>query len=173
MTKRAIASALLAALVVFAGPMGIAQATKTANPGVLTRADVKRLAPTSYFFDGQAAPVETRNTVGFRTEGGKLTMAGLVDSSGYATDIHQKYQGFLITEIPLDIEGSELQPGQYGFGFIDSGKFVVMNVAASDVLSVASQTDEKLARPVPLKMVEEGGAYRLYAGKKYVTLKAK
>jgi hypothetical protein len=28
-----------------------------------------------------------------------------------------------------------------------------------------------LKRAVPLKIVEEGGAYRLYAGKKYVSVK--
>jgi hypothetical protein len=173
MTKRVFSSAFLAVFVISAGLMGIAQETKNAKPGLLTPPEIKRLAPTSYFFDGQSAPVETRNTVGFRSGGGKLAMAGLVDTSGYATDIQQKYQGFLIAETPLDVQGSELQPGQYGFGFTKDGKFVVMNVAATDVLSVSSESDQKLARPVPLKMVEEGGTYRLYAGRKYVTLKAK
>ena len=46
-----------------------------------------------------------------------------------------------------------------------------MDVGANDLFSVASQLDEKLAHPVPLKIVEDGGAYRLYAGRKWVSLK--
>ena len=93
----------------------------------------------------------------------------MVDTSGYASDIAQKYQGFLITEVKLKIEGSELPPGEYGFGFTGD-KLIVTDVGANDVLSVSSKMDDNLKRPVPLKVVEDGGAYRLYAGKKYVTL---
>ena len=103
---------------------------------------------------------------------GKFVLAGLVDTSGYASDLQAKYQGFLITEVKLDIEGKELQPGQYGFGFSADGTFLVMDVGANDLFSVAGKTDAKLAHPVPLKVVEDGGAYRLYAGRKWVNLKA-
>ena len=170
--NRTILRAAFAVLLLLA-LMAAAQETKTPTPGVLSPQDIKRLVPTSYFFDGQSAPVQVRNAVGFRSQAGKLVLAGLVDSSGYAADVQQKYQGFLITETKLNIEGSELEPGEYGFGFTKDGKFVVMNVAAADLFNVGSQNDEKLARPVPLKMVEEGGAYKLYAGRKYVTLQAK
>jgi hypothetical protein len=44
-------------------------------------------------------------------------LANLVDTSGYSTDVGEKYQGFQITEVKLSIEGSELPPGEYGFGF--------------------------------------------------------
>jgi hypothetical protein len=64
-----------------------------------------------------------------------------------------------------------MEPGAYGFGFKD-GKFLVMNVAATDVLSVASQSDEQLKHAVPLKLEKEGDGYQLYAGKKYVGFKA-
>jgi len=46
-----------------------------------------------------------------------------------------------------------------------------MDVGANDVLSVSAKTDDKLHPAVPLKIVEDGGAYRLYAGKKWVSLK--
>jgi hypothetical protein len=96
-----------------------------------------------------------------------------VDTSGYAADLAEKYQGFLITELKLDIEGSELAPGQYGFGFTKAGKFVVMDVGANDLLGVSFKRDENLKRPVPLKIVEDGGGYKLYAGKNWVSLKVK
>ena len=70
----------------------------------------------------------------------------------------------------LNIGGSDLAPGEYGFGFT-AGKFVVMNVANEDTLSVSYQTDAELKRPTPLKMVEDGGGYKLYAGRKWVAVK--
>ena len=140
--------------------------------GVLGGEDLKRVVPPSYFFRGQSASVQLRNSAGFRVAEGKLVLAGLVDTSGYSTDIAQKYQGFLITEIKLNIEGSELPPGQYGFGFSKDGKFTAMDVGENDLLSVAAHLDENLRRPVPLKIEADQGSYRLYSGKKWVSLKA-
>jgi hypothetical protein len=142
------------------------------KPGLLGGDDLKKSVPAAYFFRGQSAPVQVRNSAGFSMPDGKLVLAGLVDTSGYASDVQAKYQGFLITEVKLNIEGSELAPGQYGFGFSQGGKFLVMDVGANDLFSVGATMDDKLARPVPLKMVEDGGGYRLYTGKKWVLLKA-
>ena len=110
--------------------------------------------------------------VGFKGPDGKMMLAALVDASGYSTAIQQKYQGMLITEIKLNIGGSTLPPGQYGFGFTSDGKFMVMDVANDDVLSTSSQTDATLQHAVPLKLVEDGAGYKLYAGKKWVGIKA-
>ena len=132
---------------------------------------LKRVVPSSFFFSGQNGSVQMRNSVGLKNAAGKLTLAGLVDTSGYSTAIQGKYQGFLITETKVSFDGTTLDPGAYGFGFKD-GKFIVMNVAGTDLLSVASQNDEQMKRPVPLKLEKDGEAYRLYAGRKYVVLKA-
>ncbi len=139
--------------------------------GVLTAEEVKKVVPGAYFFRGQSAGVQLRNSAGFIRADGRLVLAGLVDTSGYAADVQAKYQGFLITEVKLIIEGSELAPGQYGFGFSKDSKFLVMDVGANDLLIVAAKTDDQVAHPVPLKIVEEGGAFRLYAGRKWVSLK--
>lgn len=138
---------------------------------ILTSAELKKAVPTSFFYSGQSAPVQMRNSVGVKNSAGKLALTGLVDTSGYATSITEKYQGFLITEAKISIEGSSLDVGAYGFGITKDGKFNVMNIAGTDVLSVDSKTDDKLAHPVPLKLEKEGSDYRLYAGKKYVVLK--
>lgn len=142
-----------------------------AKSGVLSADEVKQVAPKDYFFRGQSAPVQIRNCAGIRAEGGKLVLACLVDNSGYAADVKAKYQGLFITEVKLDVEGSSVAPGEYGFGFSQNEKFILMDVGANDLVSVSTKTDENLPRPVPLKMTEDGGAYRLYAGKKYVNLK--
>ena len=48
-----------------------------------------------------------------------------------------------------------------------------MDVGANDLLGVSFKRDEDLKRPVPLKIVEDGAGYKLYAGKKWVSLRAK
>ncbi len=152
-------------LVVLAAMVGSASAQ------ILTSEQVKKIAPSSFFFSGQSGAVQMRNAAGLKNTGGKVVLAGLVDTAGYSTAITEKYQGFLITETKLSFDGAMLDPGEYGFGFKD-GKFTVMNVAGADVVSVASQNDDKVQHPVPLKFEKDGGGYRLYAGRKYVVVKA-
>jgi hypothetical protein len=106
------------------------------SPGVISRDELKLVVPATYFFRGQKPSVQLRNAAGFRTADGKLVLIGLVDTSGYSSDVAEKYQGFLITEIKLSIEGSDLPPGQYGFGFSKRDKFTVMDVGNNDLLSV-------------------------------------
>jgi len=137
---------------------------------LLSSDELKKAVPSEYFFRGQKAPTQLRNSVGFQLADGKMTLASLVDASGYSTAIQQKYQGLLITEAKLKIGDATLASGQYGFGFTAEGKFVVMDVANDDLLSVPFQTDSALPRAVPLKMVEAGNGYRLYAGKKWVEI---
>lgn len=146
-------------------------AQQQATTHVLSREEINKVTPTEYFYRGQKAPVQVRNAGGFQLADGKMTLAALVDNSGYSTAIQQKYQGLLVTENKLNIGGSELVPGEYGFGFTAEGKFVVMDVANNDILSTAFQTDQALKRPVPLKLTEDGDNYRLYAGRKWILIK--
>ena len=148
-----------------------AAAAQSKPAGIVAAAELKALVPSSYFYRGQSATVQMRNSSAVRTKDQKYVIAALVDTSGYASDVAQKYQGLLITEVKLKIEGSELSPGQYGFGFVGD-KFEVTDVGANDVLSVSAKNDANLKRPVPLKITQEGSDYRLCAGRKCVTLQA-
>lgn len=150
----------------------IAATAQSKKAGVVEASDMKQIVPTNYYYDGQVAPVQFRNAAAVRLEGGKIVQAGLVDNSGYSSDIAAKYQGYFITEQKIKIGGSELAPGQYGFGF-SGGKFRIMDVGGNDVLQADQQTDESLKRPVPLKITADGSNYRLYAGKKYVVISLK
>lgn len=149
--------------------VGLALAQASAQ--VLSAEQAKKLSPTSYYFAGQSAAVQARNTVALKNAAGKVVLAGLVDTSGYSTAIAEKYQGFLITETKLSFDGATLDPGEYGFGFKE-GKFIVMNVASTDLFSIASQNDDQVKHPVPLKFEKDGAGYRLYAGRKYVVVNA-
>ena len=141
------------------------------KPGVLDQSELPKVVPTSYFFENQIAFVQMRNAVAIRTHDGKIVSAGLVDSSGYSADVAEKYQGFFITSKKISIEGSSLPPGQYGFGFTKDGKFRIMDVGANDIFLIAAKLDEAVKPAVPLKVVAAGSDFRLYAGKKYVTIK--
>ena len=149
----------------------VAVALSQAGAQILAGDALKKVVPSAYFFAGQSAQVQVRNSVGLKNAAGKFVLAGLVDTSGYSTAIQEKYQGFLITEAKVSFEGATLEPGQYGFGFKD-GKFLVMNVAAADLVSVSSHSDEQVKHAVPLKLEKDGDGYRLYAGKNYVVVKA-
>jgi hypothetical protein len=137
---------------------------------LLSAEELKNIVPAEFFFRGQKAPTQLRNAVGFQTADSKLTFGTLVDASGYSTAIQEKYQGMLVTESKLNIGGSKLAPGEYGFGFT-ADKFMIMNVANEEILSVAFQTDGELKRAVPLKLVRDGAGYKLYGGKKWVSVK--
>jgi hypothetical protein len=153
----------------------IAQAQTAAAPaakeGVLKATEVgDKLFPDKVFFRGQSAPVQARNSAGVKFGDGFLVMAALVDNSGYSSGLKEKYQGYLITEVPVDINGQTLKPGAYGVGFIDGNKFVVMDIGANDVFQVSSTNDKEIKRPVPLQITagSEAGKYRLYKGRDYV-----
>jgi|ERR1700722_329312 hypothetical protein len=161
--------AFLGALILVTLGSALAQ---QASKHVLSSDEVRKAVPSEYFFRGQKAPVQLRNAVGFELADGKLALAALVDASGYSTAVQQKYQGLLITEVKLNIGGSELAPGQYGFGFTADGKFVVMDVANNDVLSAPVESYPQMQHAVPLKLEPDGSGYKLYAGKKWVGIKA-
>jgi hypothetical protein len=138
---------------------------------VLKAADISpKIFPERVFFRGQSAPVQLRNTGGVHYADDLYVLAGMVDSSGYSTAIKEKYQAYLLNEVTLEIAGQTLKPGAYGIGFINGGKFVVMDLGANDVLQAASQHDAEMKRPVPLQVVTSAtpGTYRLYAGRDYV-----
>lgn len=138
---------------------------------VLKAADLSaKLIPETVFFRGQTAPTQLRNSAGIHFSDGLFALATLVDSSGYSTGVREKYQGYLLSEVPLDFGGQTLPPGAYGFGFLSGGKLVVMDLGAHDVLQIGSQRDTELKRPTPLQMIASaaGGAYRLYVGRDFV-----
>jgi hypothetical protein len=137
---------------------------------VLKAADIKaKLFPEAVFFRGQSAPVQMRNTGGVHFSDDFYVLAGMVDNSGYSTGIREKYQAYFLSEVTLHIGGQTLKPGAYGIGFIESGKFIVMDLAANDIFQAPSQHDAEMKRPVPLQVVAaEGAKYRLYMGRDFV-----
>ncbi|MDP9147074.1 MAG: hypothetical protein M3N22_05400 [Acidobacteriota bacterium] len=138
---------------------------------ILKTSDISsKLLPEAVFFRGQVAPTQLRNSGGVRYADDFYMLVSLVDNSGYSTAIREKYQAYLLTEVTLDFGGQTLQPGAYGCGFINGGKFVVMDLGAHDVFQTSSQRDAEIKRPVPLQIIASStpATYRLYAGRDFV-----
>ena len=152
-----------------------AQSPVPAQAKILSPQDIGALMPHSVFFRGQSATVQLRNTFGLRLDDSKLVLAGLVDTSGYATGIQQKYQGYLLSETALTINGEKLTAGAYGFGFVANDTFIVMDVGAHELLKVTSETDSTMPHPRPLMIVagKHPGTYRLYEGRRFVSIRLK
>jgi hypothetical protein len=162
-----LAAVMLLVAVGVIAPRGVeAQAS---GDTVLNAADAGKLLPASVFFRGQSATTQLRNSGGVKFADGMFVLATLVDTSGYSSDVQQKYQAYFITELPIKIEGHDLPAGIYGVGFVAGDKFVVLDVGAHDLFTVSSHKDEALKRPMPLRVSSEKDGFRLYAGRNYVT----
>ncbi len=152
-------------------PAAAAPATRPA--GVLKPAEMAELMPGKVFYRGQSATVQIRNSGGVRFADGMLVLTALVDTSGYSTGVQERYQAYLITEVPLTLGDQKLAPGAYGVGFIEGDRFVVMDVGDHELLHVMSHRDAELHRATPLQVIAgaEPDTYRLYAGRSYVEMR--
>ena len=162
---------ILAAFVLSVTFSAVAQSSPSA-PTVVAAADLKKVVPDSYFFRGMSATTQLRNSAAIHFPDDFYVVAGLVDTSGYSSDVKAKYNGFFITEKKLSFGSSTLGPGQYGMGYTADGKFHILDVAGNELLVADITLDDKLARPQPLKIVMDGATARLYLGKKYVSFTA-
>jgi hypothetical protein len=136
---------------------------------VLEGADLTRIVPPGFYFQGLSAGTQMRNSAAARFGTSRHVIAGLVDTSGYSADVREKYQGFFITDSPVRIGGFELPVGAYGFGFLN-GKFLVMDLGGKELVSTQYDNDASMKRPRPLMMSKGGVGVRLYSGRNYVTV---
>ena len=142
-------------------------------PSILEGDALTRVVPTSFYFEGQSAATQMRNSAAAQFGPRRFVMAGLVDTSGYSSDVQAKYQGFLITDSPVFIEGARLPTGAYGFGFTSDGRLNIMDVGGRQLLTVRTRRDAAMQRPRPLMMTDARRGLRLYAGRDFVVLSAR
>lgn len=165
MRKKQLIFLLVASLVIAFSSHPQSAGKPPAQETILKADDVQnKLMPDRVFFRGQNAPVQGRNTAGVKYADGFFVLVGLVDSSGYSSGIREKYQAYLINEVPIEIGGQTLKPGAYGIGFVENNKFIVMDIGANDVLTTESSKDAEMKRPMPLQILpgSSAGAYKLY-----------
>ena len=171
---RLLLPALLLLAPVFCAQTASAQQA-SGSSAILTRDQAGPLLPPTVFYRGQVASIQARNSAGLKFADSKLVLATIVDTSGYATSIQQTYQGYLITEVPLQIGDAKLAPGAYGFGFVSGTGMVAMDLGGNRILTTPTTADAKLTRPNPLQILPDPSSptrFRLYLGRNYVTLQA-
>lgn len=150
-----------------------AQVKSSTESEILTGAASAKIVPTSFYFAGQSAPTQMRNTAVARLAKDRHIIAGLVDTSGYSTEISGKYEGFLITDSPVDIGGKRLETGSYGFGFSTDGKLHIFDLSSKEIMVVETVNDKEVKRPRPLMMSVAADGVRFYKGKNYALVAVK
>ena len=140
---------------------------------ILADSALTRIVPTSFYFAGQSAPTQMRNSAAAKLGKDRFVIAGLVDTSGYSTEISGKYEGFLITDSPVMVGGKPLGTGAYGFGSAKNGAINIFDLSSKLILSVESKNDSEIKRPRPLQMSSSDNGVRLYKGKSYILIKAR
>lgn len=140
---------------------------------ILLASELARVVPPGFYFQGLSAPTQIRNSAAARWGKNRHVIAGLIDTSGYSSEVRAKYEGFLITDSDITIDGKTLKTGAYGFGFSKDGKLNIMDLAGDQILSAATTKDSKLQRPRPLMMSQDGGQVRLYSGRDYALIEVK
>lgn len=170
--KRNFASLVILTAFLFAFDAAVIAQEKAA-PEILNQTASARIVPTSFYFAGQSAPTQVRNSAVARLGKDRHVIAGMVDTSGYSTEISDKYEGFLITDSPIVIGGKELATGAYGFGFSTAGKLRIFDLSGKEIMSVETMNDKEIKRPRPLMMSVAADEVRFYKGKNYALISAK
>jgi hypothetical protein len=141
--------------------------------------DFKKALPKEFYLEGNAIPTQERNAALLKTPAGARVLFALIDTTGYSSQIQQKYEGMLITEGNLSLCGTVVGVGSYGFGYTklpptstEDGKFFLYNQAGEKVAECATKKDAEIKQPNPLHvMVEKGKPAKLYLGRYWLELK--
>ncbi len=117
--------------------------------------------------------MQVRNSAAARFGDNRYVVVGLVDTSGYSTEISGKYEGFFITDAPIVLGGEKLSTGAYGFGFSADRKLNIFDISGKKILSASTKTDSGLSRPRPLNLLLDSGELRFYKGRTFAVIKSK
>ncbi|MDQ1612133.1 MAG: hypothetical protein QOG00_2064 [Pyrinomonadaceae bacterium] len=139
-------------------------------PVILSGAQLARIVPSGFYFEGQSAPTQMRNAAAARFGAKQHVVAGMVDTSGYSADVRSRYEGFFIIDTPMMVGGQELAVGAYGFGFVENNRFTISDVGGTQLFTVNTEPDRNMRRPRPLMMARGAGGVRLYSGRRYVSI---
>jgi hypothetical protein len=148
----------------------VAAAAQTSGT-LLQAPEAQKLLPDAVYYAGKSANTQLRNSGGIRYGDNHYVLAVLVDTSGYSTAVQEKYQGYFLAEVPVDLEGKRLPAGVYGIGFVGD-RFIVTDIGTHEVLEAPAHHDDKMPRPMPLRFLEGDapGRYRLCFGRNCVAL---
>jgi hypothetical protein len=134
--------------------------------------------PKDFYLEGNAIPTAKRNAVMVTSPSGARALFSLLDTTGYSSNIIEKYIGMIITEGDLTVCGQKVPVGSYGFGWAQSprgedqpGTFSLYNQAGAKLAECSTPRDADLKAPRPLQIVVKAdGTASLYHGRNGVSL---
>jgi len=145
---------------------------------LVTGKDFEAAVPKDFYLEGNAIPTQKRNAALLKTSAGSRALFGLIDTTGYSSQIQKKYIGMLITEGDLSVSGQKVGVGSYGFGLekpatssSEDGKLMVYNQAGTQVAECSARKDAGLKQPRPLQVVTGADGARLYIERYWVEIK--
>jgi len=138
-----------------------------------------RAVPGDFYLEGNRIPVEKRNAALLKNAKGARVVLGLIDTTGYSSQIQQKYMGMLITETKISVCGNALGVGSYGLGLerpaatsSADALFRIYNQAGEKVGECAAKKDDSVKQPKPLEVdAAKAGPTKLYLGKYVIEIK--
>ena len=134
--------------------------------------------PKDFYLEGNAIPTEKRNAVLLKSLAGARLLLALIDTTGYSSQIKEKYIGMMIAEGAVSVCGVQLGVGSYGFGLdkpapgsSEGARFLLYNQAGEKVGDCAAEKDSQIKLPRPLQVVlGKSEPARLYLGRYRVAL---
>lgn len=140
---------------------------------VVTGEALDKAVPTDFYLEGNHIPVQKRNAALLKTPAGARVVFALIDTSGYSSQIQQKYEGMLISEGKFTVCGLKVGVGSFGFGHTkpaatssEAMKFTLYDQAGNKLGECAGKKDAAMAQPNPLHVVAaQGQPARLYLGR--------
>lgn len=88
-----------------------------------------------FYLEGNSIPTQKRNSAMIKCPCGKRLVFGLLDTTGYSSEIQTKYVGMVLVEKKTMLGAAEIPVGAYGFGLVKPAqgdgpaKLVVYDIA--------------------------------------------
>ena len=124
-----------------------------------------------FYLEGNSIPTEKRNAALVKTPAGARVEFALLDTSGYSSQIQQKYSGMVISEGDVSVGGVKLGVGSFGFGTklphppgTADGEVFFYDQAGKEIGHCAAKRDPSVKAPRPLQVSVSGSSARLYLG---------
>jgi len=172
---------MVTGFIVMVGLLAAWPSTARAQGGfeLVTGDAVTRAVPADFYLEGNRIPVEKRNAALLKNAKGARVVVGLIDTSGYSSQIQQKYVGMLITETRISVCGNAIGVGSYGLGLerpaatsAADAPFRIYNQAGEKVGECAAKKDDSVKQPKPLEVAApKVGSAKLYLGKYVIEIK--
>jgi hypothetical protein len=176
MANRGLLLLLLAAI---SGP-GLSISLAQSQFQIITGAEFDAVAPATINIAGKDSPIAKRNSVLVQSPSGSRAFLGMVDGTGYSTDVAATPGAIIVFEGGrISISGRPLGPGTYGFswkvptdGEEGPGTFTLFNKAGAVMSETQAARDASLRTPTPLQVIVlKNGTARFYHGRYSVELR--